>query len=130
MSKTVPSVDLWLKEAKASENAARCGMYLVHNGTVRETARALVRGGDTSAAPVTGMEFHYNQEMVDQAVSEALTLPGIYYARVWLNDGELEVGDDIMLVLIGGDTRPHVIDALNQLVGTIKNQCVTEAEKN
>ena len=35
-----PSLDQWLKEAKAEETAGQCGMYLVHNGTVRETARA------------------------------------------------------------------------------------------
>ncbi len=34
-----------------------------------------------------------------------------------------------MLVLIGGDIRPHVIDALQSLVGEIKNHCVTETEK-
>ena len=49
--------------------------------------------------------------------------------RVWLNRGELELGDDIMLVLIGGDIRPRVIDALQSLVGTIKNECVSEVEK-
>ena len=56
-------------------------------------------------------------------------LPGIGYVRVWLNDGELAVGDDIMLVLIGGDIRPRVIDALQSLVGTIKNECVSEIEQ-
>ena len=33
-----------------------------------------------------------------------------------------------MLVLIGGDIRPHVIDALQTLVETIKNECVCERE--
>ena len=65
---------------------------------------------------------------VEAAVAEARTLPGIRYVRVWLNEGELAVGDDIMLVLIGGDIRPHVVDALQQLVGRIKNECVTETE--
>ena len=40
-----------------------------------------------------------------------------------------QVGDDIMYVLISGDIRPHVIDALQFLVGTIKTKCVTEIEK-
>ena len=42
---------------------------------------------------------------------------------------QLEVGDDIMYVLIGGDIRPNVVDALQFLVGKIKNECVTEIEK-
>ena len=33
-----------------------------------------------------------------------------------------------MLVLIGGDIRPHVVDALQFLVGEIKNHCVVEKE--
>ena len=31
--------------------------------------------------------------------------------------------------LIGGDIRPHVVDALQALVGTIKNECVSEVER-
>ena len=55
-------------------------------------------------------------------------MPGIFYVRVWLNEGRLEIGDDIMLVLVGGDIRPRVIDALQALVGEIKNHCVVEKE--
>ena len=35
-----PSVDAWLREAKALEHAGEIGMYLLHNGVVRETARS------------------------------------------------------------------------------------------
>ena len=58
----------------------------------------------------------------------ALAMPGIRTVRVWLNSGELTVGDDIMLVLVGGDIRPHVVDALQALVGELKQHCVTETE--
>ena len=126
--KQVPSMDQWLKEAKADETAAKCGMYLVHNGVVREDAKAKVRGGDESAPQVTGMTFSYDKEKVDAAIEETYNMPGIYYIRTWLAEGELEVGDDIMYVLIGGDIRPHVVDALQSLVGTIKNTCVVEQE--
>ena len=53
-------------------------------------------------------------------------MPGIGYVRVLLNEGQLEVGDNIMLVLIGGDIRPHAVDALQSLVGELKNHCVKE----
>ncbi|MBO4446259.1 MAG: molybdenum cofactor biosynthesis protein MoaE [Clostridia bacterium] len=123
-------VDLnqWLLEAKADPSAAKCGMYLTHNGVVRETAKAQVRQG-VESAPVTGMFFSYDKEKVDAAIEEAYTLPGIYYIRVWLAEGELSVGDDIMYVLIGGDIRPHVIDGLQFLVGKIKSECVKEIER-
>lgn len=123
-----PSMDAWLKEAKRDASAAGCGMYLFHNGVVRETARARVRDGAENTAAVSGMNFSYDAEKVEKARQAALQMPGISYARVWLNSGALRVGDDIMLVLVGGDIRPHVIDALQALVGEIKNHCVTEQE--
>lgn len=125
---SVPSIDQWLKEAKEDPSASECGMYLIHNGTVRQTARAMVRQGADNTEPVTGMVFRRNVEKIDQAVRKAKEMPGIFYVRVWLNEGVLTLGDDIMLVLVGGDIRPHVIDALQSLVGTIKNECVIEQE--
>lgn len=126
--KAVPSMDVWIKEAKADASAAECGMYLFHNGVVRQSAKAKVRQGDESAAEVTGMIFSYDAERVERAVEDARRMPGIGYVRVWLNEGTLNVGDDIMFVLIGGDIRPHVIDALQVLVGELKNHCVREEE--
>ena len=35
-----------------------------------------------------------------------------------------------MYVLIGGDIRPHVVEALQYLVGRIKNECVREEERS
>ena len=123
-----PSVDQWLEEAKTAPQAENCGMYLTHCGVVRESAKAKVRLGQADTRRVTGMRFSYDAEKVEQAISSARALDGIYYVRVWLNEGVLSVGDDIMLVLIGGDIRPHVVDALQFLVGRIKSECVTEEE--
>ena len=125
---TRPSLDDWLREEKARPDAPECGMYLFHNGVVRETAKAAVREGAEDTAPVRGMRFSYDAEKVEAAKKAVLAMPGIQYVRVWLNSGELQVGDDIMLVLVGGDIRPHVIDALQSLVGEIKQHCVTETE--
>ena len=128
MAKQTPSIDQWLREAKEDPTAAECGMYLTHNGVVRRSPRARVRLGDRDAGNVTGMEFGYDPEKVRQAVAETRKMEGIGYVRVWLNEGALKVGDDIMLVLIGGDIRSHVVEALQTLVGTLKNECVTERE--
>ena len=129
MEKTIPSMDAWLKEAKAHESAPLCGMYLTHNGIVRQTAKARVRHGE-DAKDVTGMLFSYDEEKVRAVLADARQLDGIYYIRLWLNEGELKVGDDIMFVLIGGDIRPRVVDALQYLVSRVKNECVVETELN
>lgn len=124
----IPSIDEWLKEAKKDSDADKIGMYLTHNGVVRKSAKAMVRNGDKDTKPVTGMIFSYDKEKVDSVIEETKKLAGIYYVRVWLNQGELKLGDDIMYVLIGGDIRPRVTEALDFLVGKIKNECVVEKE--
>ena len=126
--RATPSADQWLREAKADAAAADCGMFLLHNGVVRRSAKARVRAGDADAPDVRGMRFSYDREKTAAAIEAARSMEGIAIVRVWMNEGELSVGDDIMYVLVGGDIRPHVIDALQALVGTLKNECVREIE--
>lgn len=127
--KIAPSIDQWLIEAKKDKNADKVGMYLSHNGVVRETSRAKVREKLDDGRPVKGMFFSYIREKVQKAIEDTYKMEGIFFIRVWLNEGNLKVGDDIMYLLIGGDIRPHVIDALLFLVGEIKTNCVTEIEE-
>ena len=130
MKQIAPSMDQWLREAKAHPSAPKIGMYLTHNGIVRQTAKAKVREGQENTKEVTGMIFSYDREKVDRVIADTYKMEGIYYIKVWLNEGELKVGDDIMYVLIGGDIRPRVVDALQYLVGRVKNECVVETELN
>jgi len=129
VKKVPPSMDEWLREAKADPAALNVGMFLVHNGVVRQTPKAQVRQGLDDGTRVKGMEFGYDAAKVESVIAETYKLDGIYYVKVWLNEGQLDLGDDIMYVLIGGDIRPHVVDALQFLVGKIKSECVTEIEQ-
>ena len=128
MKEKKPTFEKIMKEAKASKYASKCGMFLLHNGVVRIDAKAKVREGKKNTKKVIGMNFDYDKKKVDAAIKKALKMKGIYYIKVWLNSGKLKVGDDIMLVLIGGDIRPHVVDCLQSLVGEIKSKCVVEKE--
>ena len=76
------------------------------------------------------MVFSYDEEKVNAVIADTYKMDGIYYIKVWLNEGELKMGDDIMYVLIGGDIRPRVVDALQYLVSRVKNECVVETEVN
>ena len=115
-----PSVDEWLREIKAQPEAGQIGMYLIHNGVVRMTARSKVRQGDDSARPVTGMFFSCDMQKAEAAIADAKQMDGVYAVKVWVNEGELNVGDDII--------RPHAVKCLETLVGRIKSECVTEKE--
>ena len=74
-----PSLDQWLREAKNEPCAADCGMFLAHNGVVRQSARAKVREGAADAPAVRGMRFSYDAAMVEKAKAAALAMPGIRY---------------------------------------------------
>lgn len=128
MPKPEPSMDQWLKEAKKDPAAAQCGMFLAHNGVVRITPKAQVREGIEGLGEVAQVDFSYDAAGLEAAIADAKTWPGVYYVRVWLNEGALNVGDSIMYVLIGADIRPRCIDALQKLVGKIKNDLVVEKE--
>ncbi len=129
MKRSTPSMDEWLREAKSDPKAPQVGMFLMHNGVVRQTPRAKVRAGVDDGSTVKAMEFSYDAKKVDEAVAKTYKMDGIFYVRVWLNEGRLEIGDDIMYILVGGDIRPHVIGALQFLVERIKTECVTEIEQ-
>lgn len=94
--KASPSIDEWLKEAKADPAALKVGMFLVHNGVVRQTPKAKVRQGFDDGSLVKGMYFSYDALKVDEAIAETYKMDGIFYVKVWLNEGWLEIGDDIM----------------------------------
>lgn len=123
------SMDKWLSEAKQSERSTANGMYLFHNGVVRATAKARVR--DNKDVPdVKGLNLAVNWHEAEAAVKETEQMDGITYVRVAINEGQLEVGDDIMMVLIGGDIRPRVVAALEHLVDRLKKNCLLEQELN
>lgn len=116
-----PSLDVWLAEAKREESAANVGMYLCHNGVVRSYSR--------DGQPVVSMDLSVDRERLEELVSTARMMEGVSIVRAWVNEGHLEVGDDIMYVMVGGDIRPNVIEALTALVGMIKSEVVTEMEQ-
>ncbi len=125
---TSPSIDGWLREAKEAPGSQRAGMFLVHRGVVRQTPKDKARKGIDNGPPVTGMDFSYDAAGVDAAIAKTREMEGITFVRVWLNQGRLKVGDDIMQVLIAGDIRPRVVNAMGYLVEKIKSECVTESE--
>lgn len=120
MTEARPSLDAWLAEMKNRPGADGVGMYLVHNGVVRATSRS----GDT----VTGMDLAVDRDRLTEALEQAESREGIAFVRAWVNEGTLQVGDDIMYVLVAGDIRENVFGALQDLVRTIKTQVVVERE--
>lgn len=122
------SIEKLLKEAKSSKYAKKCGMFLVHNGVVRESAKAKVRNGASINKKVKKMLLTCDSKKASYYIKKTKNLTGIYYVNILINEGLLNLSDDIMYVVIGGDIRPHVVKALNYLVSNIKKHCVDEKE--
>jgi molybdopterin synthase catalytic subunit len=55
-------------------------------------------------------------------------MPGIIDVQVEVSKGALNVGDEIMAVVIGGDTRDHVFPALISAVDRIKKEGTKKRE--
>lgn len=116
-----PDVNEWIADAKARPDASAIGMILHHKGVVRGTSR--------SGEPVSGMLLAVDRQRLEAVLAEARSRPGIVAVRAWVNEGRLAVGDDIMNVLVAGDIREHVFDALQHLVNVIKHDVVSEVEQ-
>ena len=113
-------VDDWIHEVKAQPGSAAIGMILAHQGIVRGTSR--------SGEPVRGMMLSADRDRLESALAEARTRPRVFAVRGWVNEGSLSIGDDIMKVLVAGDSRDNVFTALQRLVSLVKNEVLTESE--
>lgn len=96
-------------------------MILCHNGVVRAVSR--------DGRSVTGMTLKVDQDRAAAVIAEISKKPGIILVKLWVNEGELSPGDDIMYVMIAGDFRENVIAALTELVSKVKAEVLDEIEK-
>jgi molybdopterin synthase catalytic subunit len=113
-------IDEWIKEIKENCAAESLGMILVHNGIVRGTSREGKR--------VSGMQLSYDKDCLERCVARLKEREGIAAIRVWINSGILNIGDDIMYLLVAGRFRTDVLPILQELLSTVKNEIVHEEE--
>lgn len=113
-------MDQWIKQIKATCAPENLGMILLHSGIVRATAK----DGKT----VRAMNLSYDRAKLEDAVREFKKKEGIADIKVWINEGRLQVGDDIMKVCVAGRFRTDVLPVFQELVAKIKNEIVREEE--
>jgi len=114
------TVDRWIEEIKRKANPEELGMILVHNGIVRATSK--------SRKPVRGIKLSYDKEKLDSMVRLLKQKPGVVDIKVWINAGNLQVGDDIMFLVVAGRFRTDVVPVFEELLSVIKREIVTEQE--
>ena len=114
------TIDRWIKEIKQKADPEELGMILVHNGIVRATSK--------SRKPVRGMKLSYDKEKLNSTVLSLKLKPGVADIRVSINAGNLQVGDDIMVLVVAGRYRTDVLPIFEELLSVIKREIVTEQE--
>jgi molybdopterin synthase catalytic subunit len=54
--------------------------------------------------------------------------PGVAEVKVWINAGNLKVGDTIMLLLVAGKFRTNVLPVREELLSIVKSEILTEGK--
>ena len=105
---------------KSRPDFFKMGMIASHLG--------VVRGTSLNGQTVTSIEVAYDHKKLSRIASDIKQRPGIIEVLIETCEGRLDVGDDIMAVVVGGDTREHVFPALVNTVDRIKAEGAKKKE--
>jgi molybdopterin synthase catalytic subunit len=109
-----------IEQMKARPDFAKVGMVLCHNGIVRGTSR--------DGRAVSGVRVTADYAALEKILAEQRARPGIIDIKVEVNEGELEVGDDLLLIAVAGDIREHVIPVLSDTLNAVKARVTNKIE--
>ena len=97
---------------KSNPDYHKVGMILCHNGVVRGTSR--------NGSIVQKVTVKADHEAIERIIAEQKKRPGIIEILVEVNEGGLNVGEDLLAIVVAGDIREHVIPVLTDTLNLIK----------
>jgi molybdopterin synthase catalytic subunit len=109
-----------IQKAREHPDAKKIGMIASHLGIVRGTSR--------DGRPVKRIQVLYDREKLHSIILGIKEMPGIIQALVDIREGSLEIGDEILAVVIAGDIRENVFNALITAVNRIKAEASEKRE--
>ena len=98
----------------------KAGMILCHNGVVRATSR--------DGRPVSEVSVRVDRKRLEGIIGEIKAMTGIVEVLAHVNEGTLKVGEDVMYVVVAGDFRENVFDAMIAAVNRIKADVTSKRE--
>ena len=113
-------VEKILDNIRKHPDSHKIGMIASHMG--------VVRGSSRDGKAVTAVEVAYDLDIVAKIINYIKMLPGIVQVLIEVNDGLLNVGDEILFVAVGGDIRENVFPALIKAVDMIKKDASRKNE--
>jgi molybdopterin synthase catalytic subunit len=121
MKGTEMNLSTLVEEIKKHPEYSKVGMMLCHNGVVRATSRD---GGSVSEVTVK-----VDRKRLAAILAEIKAMPGIVEVLAHVNEGTLLVGEDVMYVVVAGDFRENVFNAMISAVNRIKADVTSKTEK-
>ncbi len=97
------------------------GMILCHNGVVRGWSRS-------DKSTVKAIDVSPDHAKIEALRQEYSQKPGIYKVLAEAKEGRLELGDDLLFIIVAGDIRENVKAVLAELLDRIKSEAVTKSE--
>lgn len=116
----MPTIHDLIEEVKSNPRINKAGMILCHNG--------IVRGFSRDGKEVSKLSIKVDRRRLEEIVSGARKKPGIVDVKAHVNEGELNAGDDVMLVVIAGDVRDNTFPVLREVVNDIKKSVLEKEE--
>lgn len=106
-------INAMMAEFKKHPDIADCGMILCHNGVVRGFAR--------DGRMVSGLRVTVDHAKLEEILQKYRQRPGIVDVQIKIEeDRDLKVGDDVMVLIVGGDIRENVIATLSDALNDVK----------
>lgn len=109
-----------IEKLKAHPESQRMGMIATHLGIVRATSR--------DGREISGLRVSYDHDVLERIIGDIKRMPGIVEVLYETREGELDIGDEVLAVAIGGDIREHVFSALMEAVNRIKAESSTKTQ--
>jgi molybdopterin synthase catalytic subunit len=115
------NVNEMMQQIKEHPEFEKVGMVLCHNGVVRATSR--------DGRKVSGLRVSVDHQTLNRILDEQKQKPGILDIQVQIAENkDLEVGDDVMLLVVAGDIRENVIAVLTDTLNLIKSTVTSKTE--
>jgi molybdopterin synthase catalytic subunit len=97
------------------------GMILVHNGVVRGSSRQDKR-------KVQSVQVWPDQEQIRQIQEKYSQSPGIFKVLIQAREGHFQPGEDLLYIIVAGDVRENVKQALSQALEEAKTRAIKKEE--
>lgn len=115
------NLEALILKVKKHPNYDRVGMILCHNG--------VVRGTSINGRKVSGLRISVDRDALRAVLAEQMQRPGIVDIQVEIAENRtLRVGEDVMLLVVAGDIRDHVIPVLKDTLNAIKSTVTHKTE--